>query len=344
MINGIQHIGIGVRDRDRSYGFYNNGLGFSVPMSYSTDKCSGMLPVIHDDETRNVVIALNPHGGGLVEIFQYLSRDPVPMPEEIDYAYNGYLFFGLKVKNIEKSLKTISRYGGSPVSAPTDFSPMKESGWKSALFKDPDGIQGMLLEYPESTVGYGNGHSRIGGIEHVAIGVSNLKESIDFYSRILGYEDMLYSYEGESPEWDPLFGRGRKTKRALLRRNTRPQGLFRHFLRGGMIELIEVEGNKGRHNFEGRKWGDIGFMELCFDVTNIDETLEEVTGKGIEIAVPPHTQEMGLKTNATFAYIKDPDGSLIEFADISRLPVPYFLIRLFVNPFCTKIAKTLKIL
>jgi hypothetical protein len=53
---------------------------------------------------------------------------------------------------------------------------------------------------------------------------------------------------------------------------------------------------------------------------------------------------MGMNTHATFAYFRDPDGSLLEFADIKSLPVPYFVIRLFVNPFVVGIARKLKII
>jgi catechol 2,3-dioxygenase-like lactoylglutathione lyase family enzyme len=344
MINAIQHVGIGVQDRERSFNFYNNALGFSVLMSKSTDNCSGMLPVIENDETRNVIIALNPHGGALVEIFQYVSKTPVPIPENVDFTYNGFLLYGLKVKNINKSLDIIKKHGGSTLTVPMDFSPMKNRGWKTAVFRDPDGIYSILIEYPESNVGYGIGKPRIGGIEYTAIGVSNLKNSLDFYTNILGYDDILYTHEESYSEWDSLFGKGRKIKRSLIRKSEKAQGLFKHFLRGGMIELIEVEGNKGKHNFDGRTWGDIGFMELCFDVTDIKATLKAITNRGVQIVVPAHSQDMGLKTHATFAYIRDPDGSLLEFADISKLPVPYFFIRTLVNPFIIGILKKTKML
>jgi catechol 2,3-dioxygenase-like lactoylglutathione lyase family enzyme len=344
MINAIQHVGIGVQNRDISFDFYNNALGFSVLMSKSTDNCSGMLPVLGNDETRNVAIALNPHGGALVEIFQYVSRPPVPIPKNVDFTYNGFLYYGLKVKNLKKSLDIIKKHGGSSVTSSMDFSPMKNRGWKTAVFTDPDGIFGILIEYPESNVGYGNGIPRIGGIEYTAIGVSNLKDSVDFYSNILGYDKLLYTYEGSCSEWDTLFGEGRKIKRALLMKSEKAQGQFKHFLRGGMIELIQVEGNRKKHNFDGRKWGDIGFMELCFDVTDIHSTVDEIKNKGIPITVPPHRQNMGLGTSAEFAYIYDPDGSLIEFADIDKLPVPYFFIRTLVNPFVIGIAKKIKLL
>ncbi len=344
MINAIQHVGIGVQNRDRSFEFYNNALGFSVPMSKSTDNCDGMIQLIGNDETRNVVIALNPHGGALVELFQYVSKIPVPIPEDVDFTYNGFLYYGLKVKNVKKSLDIIKKHGGSALTAPMDFSPMKNRAWKTAVFRDLDGIYGILIEYPESNVGYGNGISRIGGIEYTAIGVSSLKDSIDFFSKILGYDYILYTYEGSCSEWDILFGKGRKIKRALLKKSNKATGKFKHFLRGGMIELIEVEGSKKKHNFNGRKWGDIGLMELCFDVTDIYATLTEINNKGVKTAIDPYSKDLGLGTHATFAYIRDPDGSLLEFAEISKLPVNYFFIRTLVNPFIIGIAKKMKLL
>lgn len=344
MINGIQHIGIGVRNRDSSYNFYNNGLGFAVPLSKHTGNCSGVIPIIKEDQQRNVIIAMNPYGGGLVEIFQYLTKEPLPPPPEIDFSYNGLLLYGLKVRNINGALERIKGFGGEILTSQSNFSPMERFGWRTTVFKDPDGIYGVLLEYPESNVGYGGGKTRIGGVEYIAIGVSNLTNSIDFYKNILGYDKIIYQWEGVCPEWEVLVGKDRKIKRALLTRSRKPSGTFKHFLRGGMIELIEVEGNKGIHNFEGRTWGDIGLMEICFDVTDIEKTLEEVTGKGAEVVVPPYKQDMGMNTLATFAYIKDPDGSFLEFADIERLPVPYFMIRLFVRPLLVKIAKKLRLL
>ena len=99
-----------------------------------------------------------------------------------------------------------------------------------------------------------------------------------------------------------------------------------------MIELIEVEGNRRRHNYEGRCWGDIGLMELCFDVDNIDATFEYLKKKGVPIVVPVHSQNIGQKSEASFFYIKDPDGSMLEFAKSGKLPAPMFLIRMIVNP------------
>jgi catechol 2,3-dioxygenase-like lactoylglutathione lyase family enzyme len=335
MINGMQHIGIGVRNREESYKFYNNALLLSVPISKHEGHCTGVLPLIKTNETRNVIIAMNPYGGAAVEVFQYTSRTPSPVPKHVDFTYNGYLFYGLAVKNIQKQLDKVKKNNGNIITGTTDFTPMKDRGWKTAVFTDPFGITGILVD---------KGESKNKGIDYVAVGVSNLEQSLTFYNTFLGYDVEIYKYEGECPEWDGILGKGRKIKRVLLERSKKPQGPYKHFLKGGMIELIEVEGNSGKRNFEGRQWGDIGFMELCFDVSDIRGTVKDLTEKGVTIAVPPYTQKMGKKTEATFAYIKDPDGSLLEFAELNRLPVPYPVIRTFVNPFMVKFLKSLKVL
>jgi catechol 2,3-dioxygenase-like lactoylglutathione lyase family enzyme len=352
MINGMQHIGIGVQNREESYKFYNNALLFSVPMSKHEGYCSGVVPIIEHDETRNVIISMNPYGGAAVEVFQYTSKTPVPVPAQVDFLYNGYLFYGVPVKNIEKAVGKVLKNKGRIITDSTVFTPMKDKGWKTAVFTDPFGVTGIMVEYPESFVGYGEGTTKIGGVDYIAIGVSDIERSVDFYKNMLDYDVKVYSskqnskgiFEGECPEWDGLFGKGRKIKRALLVKSEKPQGTFKHFLKGGMIELIEAEGNTGKHSYDGRKWGDIGFMELCFDVSDIQPAIDALVSKGADLAVPVYTQDMGQKTEASFAYIRDPDGSLIEFAEIKRLPMPYWLIRLLVNPTTVKFLKFLKLL
>jgi catechol 2,3-dioxygenase-like lactoylglutathione lyase family enzyme len=341
MINAIQHIGLGVTNRDKAFAFYRDALGFSVKIAENSGGCPGVGPIINNDETRDVVIAMNPYGGGLVELFQYTSRAPKPIPKKVDFSYNGYLFYGLKVGNADKALELIERHGGERVGDPSDFTPMRDLRWRTAMFKDPEGIHGILLEYPGNNVGNGTHKPRIGGVEYVAIGVSNIDASVDFYSRVLGYDDVVYRIEGRAPEWEGAFGKGSGMRRALLKKSKKAGGPFRHFLKGGMIELIEVDGNCGKNNYEGRTWGDIGLMELTFDVNDIEACYENARGAGATLAAPPYKDDIGMNTHATFAYIWDPDGSLLEFAEISSLPVPYFVIRLAVNPFVVGTAKRL---
>jgi catechol 2,3-dioxygenase-like lactoylglutathione lyase family enzyme len=352
MINGMQHIGIGVQNREDSYEFYNNALLLSVPMSKHEGHCTGVVPIIEKDETRKVIISMNPYGGAAVEVFQYTSKTPVPVPGWIDFSCTGYLFYGVAVQNVKKSVQKILKNKGRIITEATAFTPMNDRGWKTAVFTDPFGITGTMVEYPGSFVGYGKKNSKIGGIDYIAIGVSDIDRSVDFYKNMLGYDVEIYRddkndkgiYEGECPEWDSLFGKGRKIKRALLARSEKPQGHFRHFLKGGMIELVEVGGNTGSYNYEGRHWGDIGFMELCFDVSDLKTAIDSLVSRGAELAVPIYTQDMGQKTEASFAYIRDPDGALLEFAEIKSLPVPYWVIRILVNPPVVKFLKFLKIL
>lgn len=51
-------------------------------------------------------------------------------------------------------------------------------------------------------------------------------------------------------------------------------------------------------------------FELGFKVDDVDATFAEVVATGAEAAVPPTTKFWGQRT----AYVYDPDGHLVEFA------------------------------
>ena len=89
MIHGMQHIGIGVLNREDSYNFYNNALLLSVPISKTEGPCDGVIPIIKKNETRKVIISMSPWGGAAVEVFQYTSKTPAPLPPKVDFTYNA---------------------------------------------------------------------------------------------------------------------------------------------------------------------------------------------------------------------------------------------------------------
>ena len=51
-------------------------------------------------------------------------------------------------------------------------------------------------------------------------------------------------------------------------------------------------------------------FEIGFKVANVDVSYVELVGRGAEAAVPPTTRPWGQRT----AYLRDPDGHLIELA------------------------------
>ena len=87
------------------------------------------------------------------------------------------------------------------------------------------------------------------------------------------------------------------------------------------IELIQVLNKTPRKIFEGRDWGDRGYIHLCFDINGMDELKALCESKGFPFTVDSaNSFDMG-EAAGRFSYIEDPDGSLIEFVETHKLPI-----------------------
>jgi catechol 2,3-dioxygenase-like lactoylglutathione lyase family enzyme len=156
------------------------------------------------------------------------------------------------------------------------------------------------------------------GVIHAGVGVSNLENSIAFYKTVLGFDKLLYEYEGYIPEINMIEGRSLPMKLAILERSY-PEELNEDFLPAGIIKLFEAPGFNGRHIYHGRRWGDIGCMELSFDVSGLENVVSDIKSKGIKIYLPPVEIDMGTGSKGVIAYIQDPDGTIIELVEIKSV-------------------------
>ena len=91
------------------------------------------------------------------------------------------------------------------------------------------------------------------------------------------------------------------------------------------IELIStpVAGSK---IYEGRFWGDPGFIHICFDINGMDEFKKHCESKGYPFTVDSKQSHEGSSFDmgeaaGYFSYIADPDGVLIEFVETHKIPI-----------------------
>ena len=90
------------------------------------------------------------------------------------------------------------------------------------------------------------------------------------------------------------------------------------------IELVQALDHTPRKIYEGRQWGDPGFIQICFDVTGMDALGLHCAGLGHPFTVDncPDGQKFNMGDAAgRFTYIEDPDGTLIEFVETQKVPV-----------------------
>ena len=87
------------------------------------------------------------------------------------------------------------------------------------------------------------------------------------------------------------------------------------------VELVSAVDRKPRKVFENRFWGDCGFIHVCFDVRHMDALKLSSAEQGFPFTVDSDgSLEMGA-ASGRFAYIEDPDGTLVELVETFRMPI-----------------------
>lgn len=320
-ICGIQQVGIGVKNLMEAWKEYINLFGVDCKIFEDDSEAKLMLPFTGGKPWfRHAVLALNLQGGGGFEIWQYKGREPLDIREEVRLGDLGIVACKIKVKNIAAAYevynKTNTRLLGEPADDP--------SGKKSFFLKDR---YGNIFQMVEGDEWFMNLKNNTGASHGVMIGVSDIEKAKVVYSDILGYDEVVYDSTGIFPDLSMLPGGNQKFRRVLLKNSVPFSGPFSKLLGPtSFMELLSSCDKSGKKTFEGRFWGDPGFIHLCFDIHGMDGLREYCKSKGHSFAVDSQKShdgnsfDMG-ETAAHFSYIEDPDGTLIEFVETHKLTI-----------------------
>ena len=123
-------------------------------------------------------------------------------------------------------------------------------------------------------------------IDHIAIAVNSLEDSIKVYTSLLGIEPELETITAE------------KVNTAI------------YDLDGVSLELIEPIGDDSPITKFLKKRGE-GLHHVCLKVNNLEETMDELKEKGIEIIDETPKRGAG-GTNIVFLHPKSTGGVLFE--------------------------------
>jgi catechol 2,3-dioxygenase-like lactoylglutathione lyase family enzyme len=197
------------------------------------------------------------------------------------------------------------------------------SGKKTFFIKDPSG---NIFQLVEGTDWFRNENKSTGGSFGAIIGVSDIEKSRVVYSDILGYDEVIYDTTGVFPDLAELPGGNKECRRVLLKRSRAFAGAFSKVLGQSVIELVSTPANKGKKIFEGRFWGDPGFIHLCYDMHGMDQLKNYCEIKGFPFTVDSKKSHEGNSFDmgeaaGYFSYIEDPDGTLIEFVETHKVPI-----------------------
>ncbi len=311
IVSGIQQVGIGNTSVYDTWKWYRRNLGMDLPVFDEAAEAELMLPYTGGKpRSRHAILALNMMGGGGAEIWQYTSREGQDPAFEIQAGDLGIYITKFKSPNLEASYELLSK-----------------ENEVSELYQAPDGrkhfylkdLDGNLIEVIESNSWFGKKISHSGGVCGAVIGVTDMDASIDFYKEVLGYDVVSYDKSDNFDDYS-YFNSGNKFRRVLLQHSQDRKGAFAKLFGKTEIELIQVLDRTPRKIFENRMWGDKGYIHLCFDITGMAALRGKCLAYGTPFTVDSGDFDMG-EAAGQFAYIEDPDGTLIEFVETHKVPI-----------------------
>jgi len=144
----------------------------------------------------------------------------------------------------------------------------------------------------------------IRGIHHVAISTPNLQRIVDFYTNVIGAEQVYDGgWEAGSDVIDTIVG---------LKKSHAKQAMLR--LGNAYLEFFEYVTPAGKPKDPAYGVNDHGYTHFCLDVQDIDAEYQRLLAAGVAFNCPPPDFPGGA-IRATYG--RDPDGNVIELQQIS---------------------------
>jgi catechol 2,3-dioxygenase-like lactoylglutathione lyase family enzyme len=313
LISGIQQVGLGVQNVPEAWQWYRRILGFDVPVFDDKAEAPLMTPytggVVHQ---RHAALALNLAGGGGLEIWSFTSRVSQPAGFKLEPGDLGINAIRFKAPDVRKAHEWVKAQSKEFV-GPQVTLPEGEGFWG----KDP---YGNLFQITSDTSWFQNTGKPVGGVAGVVVGVSDIHKSIVFYQTLIQNLEVVYDRTGVFDDL-PLSTPGQQFRRVLLRKNMVEEGAFSRLLGNIQIELLQALDRSPKKLFENRYWGDCGYIHLCFDALDLATLKTKMHAQGYPFTVDSESS-FGMESAAgRFAYVEDPDGTLIEMVETHKLPI-----------------------
>ncbi len=318
IIAGIQQIGIGVVDLREAWKWYREHFGTDIRIFEENAVADLMLPYTGGlPQFRHAVYTINLQGGGGFEIWQYTKRKPEPPKNKIKLGDLGINAAKIKSEDVRKSYEFFRERNLT-----ADGLGVDPAGEEHFFVKDP---YGNLFQVVRDDSKFRNENKLTGATFGALIGVSDVDRARKLYSDILGYDLVIYDTEDKFEDLASLAGGENRFRRVRLRHSKSVRGTFSRLFGPSQVELIEVKDRDPKKIFEGRQWGDLGFIHICYDIVGMEALRKECDRKGFPFTVDStnkhsETFDMG-EAAGHFSYVEDPDGTLIEFVETHKLPV-----------------------
>lgn len=305
-LTGVQHVGIGVRDIEKSRAFYRDVLECRIPMADFGVTHNAMADFFRtSSHVFNGWMYMQEKDAIVVECIQRLEPAPRPIHKQVRFGDIGVNKMTVEVADAEKFREAYGdriRFVSPPKS--TDI-----PGWGDYAFvygTDPDGNLIEFVSGPKIQV-----EDTLGRIRSLGVSVTDLERSIAFYRKYADFDTVVIEpHEAFSGLMGEVSGSPDTQVRSCLLANS--NGFH-------MLELYEVSRPRGRSIPFHVLWGDYGYLESCCICTDLLGLARYFMKEGLELISNPtgmEVHEEGLQGTAWFLYVRDPDGIPLEVLEL----------------------------
>jgi catechol 2,3-dioxygenase-like lactoylglutathione lyase family enzyme len=147
---------------------------------------------------------------------------------------------------------------------------------------------------------------RIIAADHTGITVSNLEQSLAFWQNVLGFEFSHRAHQTAELASEITGVAGAEISIAVVKAPG-----------GHKIELLEYLAPPDRKHVDLRPC-DVGSVHVALTVDNLDAVLSAIAASGWKTAGRPQTLQSGPNAGKRVVYVRDPDGTTIEFMEVPK--------------------------
>jgi catechol 2,3-dioxygenase-like lactoylglutathione lyase family enzyme len=146
---------------------------------------------------------------------------------------------------------------------------------------------------------------RIISADHTGITVSNLERSLDFWQNVLGFELSHRTHQTSELASEITGVPGAEISLAVVKAP------------GHKIELLEYLAPADRKQHVDLRPCDVGHVHIALTVDDLDAVLSAIAASGWKAAGQPQTLKSGPNAGKRVVYVRDPDGTTIEFMEMA---------------------------
>jgi catechol 2,3-dioxygenase-like lactoylglutathione lyase family enzyme len=302
-IAGVHHVALGVKDLDAMESFYTGVLGFQTTPQGSPAGPQEIMSGITRGVTPVFAVSMLSQGTDaiIVEFVQMITPVPRAIRRDFHYGDIGANKMAIVVPDLSKLyVELIDKV--SFCSSPQSVHLPGFGSYNFVYCKDPEGNLIEFVSGEKFPV-----KNKFDGVRWVGISVTDLDRSLAFYQKYTGFDSLFIKpHEHFSGLVDEVSGSERTKVRSCILASGKG---------GGMVELFEVLEPRGRSIPSYTIWGDFGYLQTCMMCKNVPEIADNFEKEGLDFLL--ELQRMP-GANATFTYVRDPDGIPLEYLSFGK--------------------------